>query len=66
MNYLMLMMVDKQVNCHVIPRYQRTINFSGLDWEDLGWPGVPSLVIEKIDGKVLNEIKRKIKENLSV
>ena len=27
MNYLMLMMVDNQVHYHVIPRYERTIDF---------------------------------------
>ena len=34
LNYLMLMMVDKQVHYHVIPRYERTIEFEGILWKD--------------------------------
>src|SRR4030095_4538104 len=42
-NYLMLMMVDPNVHFHVIPRYQGTRRFEGLDIEDKGWPGPPDL-----------------------
>ncbi|MDW7674230.1 MAG: HIT family protein [Bacillota bacterium] len=64
MNYLMLMMVDKQVHYHVIPRYERTIDFAGTSWKDLGWPGVPNLAGNEIDIKKLHEIQDAIKENL--
>jgi len=64
MNYLMLMMVDKQVHYHVIPRYERIINFAGISWKDLGWPGVSNLAGDETDVKVLNEIKNEIKKNL--
>jgi len=42
-NYLMLMMVDKDVHFHVLPRYDATQTFEGTDYPDAGWPGVPDL-----------------------
>ena len=42
-NYLMLMMVDKEVHYHVLPRYSETRNFEGVDYPDSGWPAVPDL-----------------------
>lgn len=64
MNYLMLMMVDKQVHYHVLPRYERSIDFAGISWKDLGWPGVPSLAGDDIDNSKLHEILDTIKGNL--
>lgn len=66
MNYLMLMMVDKQVHYHVIPRYERTIDFAGTSWKDSGWPGVPNLAGEEIELRTLDEILSAIKEKLAV
>jgi diadenosine tetraphosphate (Ap4A) HIT family hydrolase len=42
-NYLMLMMVDKQVHFHVLPRYGESQSFAGVTVEDAGWPAVPDL-----------------------
>ena len=42
-NYLMLMMVDKEVHYHVLPRYSETRNFEGVDYPDPSWPAVPDL-----------------------
>ena len=42
-NYLMLMMVDKDVHFHVLPRYDATQTFEGTDYPDGGWPAVPDL-----------------------
>ncbi len=42
-NYLMLMMVDNDVHFHVIPRYEGTRQFDGVDFPDAGWPGPPRL-----------------------
>lgn len=42
-NYLMLMMVDPHVHFHVIPRYEGTRTFEGLDFRDAGWPKPPDL-----------------------
>ena len=41
MNYLMLMMVDRHVHYHVIPRYAEKKIFADLEWQDKGWPGIP-------------------------
>jgi diadenosine tetraphosphate (Ap4A) HIT family hydrolase len=42
-NYLMLMMVDRDVHFHVIPRYDGTRAFEGVAFPDAGWPGPPAL-----------------------
>lgn len=42
-NYLMLMMVDREVHFHVIPRYSEPRSFVGTEFPDHGWPGVPDL-----------------------
>lgn len=42
-NYLMLMMVDRNVHFHVIPRYEGSRQWEKLDFPDLGWPGPPRL-----------------------
>ncbi|EXI90980.1 MAG: hypothetical protein AW11_00321 [Candidatus Accumulibacter regalis] len=46
-NYLMLMMVDKHVHFHVIPRYQAARRFAGLEWLDGGWPAMPALSVSQ-------------------
>jgi diadenosine tetraphosphate (Ap4A) HIT family hydrolase len=42
-NYLMLMMVDRDVHFHVIPRYEGTREHDGQAFPDAGWPGQPAL-----------------------
>jgi len=42
-NYLMLMMVDKEVHFHVLPRYEKDQEFSGVIYPDSGWPMAPDL-----------------------
>jgi diadenosine tetraphosphate (Ap4A) HIT family hydrolase len=42
-NYLMLMMVDRDVHFHVLPRYAETQSFERTDYPDKGWPAVPDL-----------------------
>ena len=42
-NYLMLMMVDKDVHFHVLPRYQSDQTFEDAVFPDKGWPAVPDL-----------------------
>ena len=66
MNYLMLMMQDKQVHYHVVPRYERTIDYVKLSWKDSGWPGVPDLAGDEMEINILHEIRDAIKENLTV
>jgi diadenosine tetraphosphate (Ap4A) HIT family hydrolase len=42
-NWLMLMMVDRDVHFHVLPRYSTSRSFAGLDFPDPAWPGPPDL-----------------------
>ena len=42
-NYLMLMMVDRDVHFHVIARYAEPREFAGTVFADRGWPGPPDL-----------------------
>jgi len=42
-NYLMLMMVDRDVHFHVLPRYEGERSDSGQVFPDHGWPGPPKL-----------------------
>jgi diadenosine tetraphosphate (Ap4A) HIT family hydrolase len=42
-NYLMLMMVDRDVHFHVLPRYEGARENEGLSFADAGWPGPPQL-----------------------
>ncbi|WP_374576611.1 HIT family protein [Phenylobacterium sp. J367] len=42
-NYLMLMMVDRDVHFHVIPRYDGSREHAGLTFADAGWPAQPNL-----------------------
>ncbi len=42
-NYLMLMMVDRDVHFHVIPRYAGERVHKGVSFPDAGWPAVPNL-----------------------
>jgi len=42
-NYLMLMMVDRHVHFHVLPRYEGERSGAGLTVTDAGWPGPPDL-----------------------
>jgi diadenosine tetraphosphate (Ap4A) HIT family hydrolase len=42
-NYLMLMMVDRQVHFHVIPRYAEATQVAGQTFPDGAWPGPPDV-----------------------
>ncbi|MFJ8512846.1 hypothetical protein [Lysinibacillus xylanilyticus] len=64
MNYLMLMMIDKQVHYHVIPRYEKEIKIFGDVWKDSSWPGVPNLAGDAIDMNKLKKISSYVKDNL--
>ena len=49
-NYLMLMMVDPHVHFHVLPRYQKAMEFGGVAFADAGWPAAPNLgVVTELD-----------------
>ena len=42
-NYLMLMMVDRHIHFHVLPRYDGTRSAEGVAVPDAGWPKAPAL-----------------------
>ena len=42
-NYLALMMKDKFVHFHVVPRYSQPINWQGVQFVDEGYPAAPNL-----------------------
>ena len=42
-NYLMLMMVDRQVHFHIFPRYPGERSLDATSFADAGWPGLPDL-----------------------
>ncbi|HYH19634.1 MAG TPA: HIT family protein [Azospirillum sp.] len=54
-NHLMLMMVDPDVHFHVIPRYEGTRRFQGLEFPDAGWPGPPALGVAVEPGAAVLE-----------
>lgn len=64
MNYLMLMMIDKQVHFHIIPRYENKFEYFNVTWEDLSWPRPPSLDAEPLEIDTLKMIASHIKNNL--
>ncbi len=54
-NYLMLMMVDRHVHFHVLPRYGDSRRFEGLEFPDSGWPGLPDFSVNQVASPTLIE-----------
>ena len=54
-NYLMLMMFDKHVHYHILPRYAEPVDFLGTTWNDKSWPAVPILAGEPLPQDKLSE-----------
>ena len=54
-NYLMLMMVDKDVHFHVLPRYAHSRFFEEKEFNDPGWPGPPDLSQANRTGETTNK-----------
>jgi diadenosine tetraphosphate (Ap4A) HIT family hydrolase len=62
-NYLLLMMVDRDVHFHVLPRYARAHYFSQVEFNDPGWPGPPDLsqinaTDERLQQRLLQTLRR--------
>ncbi len=66
MNYLMLMMVDKQVHYHVVPRYENAVEIFNNTWRDNSWPGLPDLAGDALDEDKLINISTYIKSILQI
>ncbi len=64
LNYLMLMMVDKHVHYHVLPRYANTAFLNNRPFPDSGWPGLPALNVEATETHQLDAILSLLKSNL--
>ena len=54
-NYLMLMMVDPDVQFHILPRYSATRVFDQAEFTDPGWPGPPELSKTNQAGDVVRQ-----------
>lgn len=66
-NYLLLMMRDKYVHFHVIPRYSSPKEFLGNTYTDNTWPFPPDITNPlKISDKEFNSIVEYIKLNWKV
>ena len=63
-NYLALMLKDKHVHFHIIPRYSKEKKFAGGVWIDASWPKAPVLLVEEAVPEVLQKIKEEITKNL--
>jgi diadenosine tetraphosphate (Ap4A) HIT family hydrolase len=63
LNYLMLMMVDPHVHFHVIPRYDGSRTFAGLEFVDAGWPKTPELgQAVALDAETIDALVRWLKD----
>jgi len=63
-NYLMLMMVDRQVHFHIFPRYAGERSFAAKLFPDAGWPGPPNLKSPvALDVDILNSMRVALKSH---
>ncbi|RLB78056.1 MAG: HIT family protein [Deltaproteobacteria bacterium] len=65
-NYLMLMMVDRDVHFHVLPRYSQPQLFSDHEFNDPGWPGPLTLTQYNETGEeIIKELLQTLRETFS-
>lgn len=61
-NYLMLMMVDREVHYHVLPRYAKDQTYGGEVYLDPGWPAAPDLSAgPEMEGDALARIVQELR-----
>ena len=61
-NYLTLMMVDPHVHTHILPRYEGSQSFEGIEFPDTAWPGPPNITAARpCPDAVFSAILAKIK-----
>ena len=64
-NSLMLMMKDKEVHFHIIPRFSKDQQYESVIFKDEGWPNQPDLKnYNQIDTKLKLELLEYIKKEL--
>lgn len=56
LNYLALMMVDRHLHFHVIPRYERDRSLHGYNFKDPSWGGPPRLDVDTPSDDVVDAI----------
>lgn len=63
-NYLLLMMVDKYVHFHVLPRYATGRNIMGTEFVDSAWPGPPDIkAVLAVDLRQWREIRDRLRDS---
>jgi diadenosine tetraphosphate (Ap4A) HIT family hydrolase len=62
LNYLALMMVDRHLHFHVIPRYQQERTVHGYTFKDPSWGGPPRLDVETPGDDVVDAVLRDLRE----
>jgi diadenosine tetraphosphate (Ap4A) HIT family hydrolase len=64
-NYLLLMMRDRHVHFHVVPRYETERNAGGVIFSDASWPHPPDLTkYIDLESKQLEDLCDLLKSNL--
>ena len=65
-NYLMLMMADKDVHFHILPRYAHSHTFEQQEFSDPGWPGPPDLAqTNKTDEMLTRKIQQTLQKTFT-
>lgn len=65
-NYMALMMVDKHVHFHVLPRYAKPVLFNKQQYVDKEWPGPPDISCgELFDEENIKSLKNYLTPNWS-
>lgn len=61
-NYYAVMLKEQFVHFNVYPRYDKTINKYGMNFEDIGWPkkliDVKIEIPDDIKNKIINDLKK--------
>ncbi len=66
-NYLMLMMVDPVVHFHIIPRYERAVEFCNKEFSDESWPNPPNLSHNlNLNGTYTQELLNTLRNDFSL
>lgn len=62
-NYLMLMMVDRDVHFHIFPRYEGVRSHDGVEFKDVAWPGPSDLRhFVQLDSHAMSSMVRALAE----
>jgi len=65
MNYNILMLGDKHLHYHIIPRYAKPIIFAGVTWTDDWWPKPAGTNKEPVPANVLQLVQTALQKQLN-